>query len=92
MLFFFMKETQKIKVSGEERQGMWVELIPRENTNAPGLPNLAMNLKLSAVQRETQIPRNRSGGCPEATPVEGMGAMEEAMKVAEENLRLPVVH
>ena len=53
--FFFIKETKKIKVSGEERQGMWVELIPRENTNAPGLPNLAMNLKVSVVQRETQI-------------------------------------
>lgn len=53
--FFFIKETKKIKVSGEERQGMWVELIPRENTNAPGLSKLAMNLKVSVVQRETQI-------------------------------------
>lgn len=54
--FFFMKETKKIKVSGEERQRKWVELIPRENRNAPGLSKLAMNLKVSVVQRETQIP------------------------------------
>ena len=56
MLFFFlMKETKKIKVGGEKGQRKWVELIPRENTNVPGLSKLAMNLKLGVVQRETQI-------------------------------------
>ena len=53
--FFFMKETKKIKVGGEKGQRKWVELIPRENTNVPGLSKLAMNLKLGVVQRETQI-------------------------------------
>lgn len=71
--FFAMKETKKIKVGGGKRQRKLVEFIPRENTNAPGLSKLAMNLKLGVVQRETQIHWNRSGGSPEATPVEGMG-------------------
>lgn len=52
---FFMKETKKIKVGGEKRQRKRVELIPRENTKAPGLSKLPMNLKLGVVQRETQI-------------------------------------
>lgn len=55
LFFFFMKETKKIKAGGEKGQRKRVELIPRENTNVPGLSKLAMNLKLGVVQRETQI-------------------------------------
>lgn len=52
---FYMKERRKIKVDRKKKQRRWVELTPRENTNAPALSKLAMNLPPTMVQRETQI-------------------------------------
>ena len=52
---FFMRERRKIEVDKKKKQRRWVELTPRENTNAPELSKLAINLPLNVVQRETQI-------------------------------------
>lgn len=71
-----MKERRKIKVDGEKRERKQMELFSRENTNAQGLPEVAMNLLSGVVQRKTQKHKSRSGGehrtDREATSVEGM--------------------
>lgn len=56
-MHFFMKERRKIKGDRKKKGRRRVELISRENTNAPGLSKLATNVSSGVIQRKTLLAR-----------------------------------
>lgn len=93
-----MKERRKIKADGEKREIRQVKFFSRENANAPGLSEVAMNLLSGAVQRKTQKPKSRSAqehrtdrrGC--LCGGGGIRALQGTVEVVREKLDSPVVH
>lgn len=70
-----MKERRKIKVNREKRERRQVEFISRENSNASGLSELAMNLPPSVAQKKTQMHRTGVEEKTKLTERPGIGAL-----------------